>query len=190
MWSSPSPHRYIKNTYTCGTTLIEHLLNTDRRPQTPKRARKYQHNCTGQKKKEEKRKESRQDLYPWEGVVKAERFSNAGKSPSLAGGSAMTEQLWSPRGEGGNRFAESKAERNSHRPSVLTGGVQVHSPHACFQEGRAVVDSWSQVPWQRWLTIPTTGDNGQHTLRRDNKHPNQTRPLREKKIKIKFKQAM
>lgn len=100
--------------------------------------------------------------------MKAERFSNTGKSPSLAGGSAMIEELWSFRGEGGNRFAE----RNSHRPSVLTG-VQVHSPHACFQEGGAVVGSWSQVTWQRWLTTPTTGDNGQHTLRRDNKHPNQ-----------------
>ena len=109
--------------------------------------------------------------------MKAERFSNTGKSPSLAGGSAMTEQLWSLRGEGGNRFAESKAERNSHRPSVLTGGVQVHSPHACFQEGRAVVGSWSQVPWQRWLTTPTTGDNGQHTLRRDNKQKNK-KPLK------------
>ena len=33
------PHKYIKNTTTCGTTPIEHLLNTGRRPQTSQKAR-------------------------------------------------------------------------------------------------------------------------------------------------------
>ena len=33
------PHKYIKNTSTCGTTLTEHLLNTGRRPQTSQKAR-------------------------------------------------------------------------------------------------------------------------------------------------------
>ena len=28
------PHKYIKNTSTCGTIPTEHLLNTGRRPQT------------------------------------------------------------------------------------------------------------------------------------------------------------
>ena len=28
------PHKYIRNTSTCGTTLTEHRLNTGRRPQT------------------------------------------------------------------------------------------------------------------------------------------------------------
>ena len=28
------PHKYIRNTSTCGTTPTEHLLNTGRRPQT------------------------------------------------------------------------------------------------------------------------------------------------------------
>ena len=28
------PHKYIKNTSTCGTTPTEHLLNIGRRPQT------------------------------------------------------------------------------------------------------------------------------------------------------------
>ena len=55
MWSSPSPHRYIKNTSTCGTTLTEHLLNADRRPQTSKRARKSPCNWVGQKKKKKKK---------------------------------------------------------------------------------------------------------------------------------------
>ena len=32
------PHKYIKNTSTCGTTLTEHLLNTGRRPLTSSKA--------------------------------------------------------------------------------------------------------------------------------------------------------
>ena len=32
------PHRYIKNTSTCGTTPTEHLLNAGRRPQTSQKA--------------------------------------------------------------------------------------------------------------------------------------------------------
>ena len=30
------PHKYIRNTSTCGTTPTEHLLNAGRRPQTSK----------------------------------------------------------------------------------------------------------------------------------------------------------
>ena len=33
------PHKYMKNTSTCGTTPTEHLLNTGRRPQTSQKAR-------------------------------------------------------------------------------------------------------------------------------------------------------
>ena len=33
------PHKYIKNTSTCGTTPTEHLLKAGRRPQTYKKAR-------------------------------------------------------------------------------------------------------------------------------------------------------
>ena len=32
------PHKYIRNTSTCGTTPTEHLLNTCRRPQTSEKA--------------------------------------------------------------------------------------------------------------------------------------------------------
>ena len=42
------PHKYIRNTSTCGTTPTEHLLNTGRRPQTSQKARKW----VGQKTKE------------------------------------------------------------------------------------------------------------------------------------------
>ena len=38
----PPPHKYIKNISTCGTTPTEHLLNTDRRPQTSQKARNSQ----------------------------------------------------------------------------------------------------------------------------------------------------
>ena len=50
-----SSHKYIKNTPTCGTILTEHLLNTGRRPQTSKRARKSLRNRVGQKKKKKER---------------------------------------------------------------------------------------------------------------------------------------
>ena len=46
------PHKYNKNTSTCGTTPTEHLLNTGRRPQTSQKARKSPHTWVGQKKKE------------------------------------------------------------------------------------------------------------------------------------------
>ena len=52
-----SPHKYVKNTYTDGTLLTEHLLNTSRRPRTPKRARKISTQLGRMKeRKKEKRK--------------------------------------------------------------------------------------------------------------------------------------
>ena len=33
------PHKYIRNTSTCGTTPTEHLLNAGRRPQSSQKAR-------------------------------------------------------------------------------------------------------------------------------------------------------
>ena len=33
------PHKYIRNTSTCGTTPTEHLLNAGKRPQTSQKAR-------------------------------------------------------------------------------------------------------------------------------------------------------
>ena len=46
------PHKYIRNTSTCGTTPIEHLLNDGRRPQTSQKARNHPRTWVGQKKKE------------------------------------------------------------------------------------------------------------------------------------------
>ena len=50
------PHKYIKNTSTCGTTLTEHLLNAGRRPQISQKARKSPRTWVGKKKKEKKKK--------------------------------------------------------------------------------------------------------------------------------------
>ena len=33
------PHKYVRNTSTCGTTPTEHLMNSGRRPQTSQNAR-------------------------------------------------------------------------------------------------------------------------------------------------------
>ena len=46
------PNKYIKSTFTCGTTPTEHLLNAGRRPQTSQKARNSPRTCVGQKKKE------------------------------------------------------------------------------------------------------------------------------------------
>ena len=37
------PHRYIRNTSTCGTTPTEHLQNAGRRPQTSQKSRNSPH---------------------------------------------------------------------------------------------------------------------------------------------------
>ena len=46
------PHKYIRNTSTCGTTPTEHLLNAGRRPQTFQKERKSPSTWVEQKKKE------------------------------------------------------------------------------------------------------------------------------------------
>ena len=46
------PHKYIKQTSTCGTTPTEHLLNVGRRPQTSQKARNSPGTWAEQKKKE------------------------------------------------------------------------------------------------------------------------------------------
>ena len=45
------PHRYIRNTSTCGTTPTEHPLKAGRRPQTSPKARNSPSTWVGQKKK-------------------------------------------------------------------------------------------------------------------------------------------
>ena len=75
------PHKYIRNTSTCGTTPTEHLLNTVRRPQTSQKARNSPGTWVEQKKKEKtETKEWGWDLHQWEGAVKEERFPHTRKS--------------------------------------------------------------------------------------------------------------
>ena len=52
------PHKYIRNTSTCGTTPTEHLLNTGRRPQTSQKARNSPCTWVGQKKKKKQRQKN------------------------------------------------------------------------------------------------------------------------------------
>ena len=49
------PHKYIRNTSTCGTTPTVHLLNAGRRPQISQKARNSPRTWVGQKKKEKNR---------------------------------------------------------------------------------------------------------------------------------------
>ena len=51
-----SSHKYIKNTSTCETILIEQLLQAGGRPQTSKRARKSPSNWVKQSKKKKKKR--------------------------------------------------------------------------------------------------------------------------------------
>ena len=46
------PHKYNRNTSTCGTIPTENLLNTGRRTQTSQKAGNCPRNQVGQKKKE------------------------------------------------------------------------------------------------------------------------------------------
>ena len=48
----PPPHKYNRNTSTCGTTPTEHLMNAGRRPQTSQKARNSPRTWVGHKKKE------------------------------------------------------------------------------------------------------------------------------------------
>ena len=50
------PHKYIKNTSTCGTTPTEHLLNTGRRPQTSQTARNSPNTWEGKEKRKNRDK--------------------------------------------------------------------------------------------------------------------------------------
>ena len=45
------PHKYLRNTSTCGTTPTGHPLNAGRRPQTSQKARNSPHTWVAQKKK-------------------------------------------------------------------------------------------------------------------------------------------
>ena len=118
------PHKYIKNTSTCGTTPTEHLLNAGRRPQTSQKARNSPHTWVGQKKKEKtETKEEGWDLPLWEGAVKEENFPHTRKPLHWRRQGVVGGKLQSHAGERSNRGAEAKAERFPH------GGLVPASTH-------------------------------------------------------------
>ena len=53
------PHKYIRNTYTCGTAPTEHLLNAGRRPQTSQKTRNSPRTWVGKRKKKNQRQKNR-----------------------------------------------------------------------------------------------------------------------------------
>ena len=58
------PHKYVRNTSTCGTTPTEHLLNAGKRPQTSQKARNSPRTWVGQKKKKKKNRDKRTGMGP------------------------------------------------------------------------------------------------------------------------------
>ena len=53
------PHKYIRNTSTCGTTPTEHLLNAGRRPQTSQKVRNSPRTWVGKRKNKKQRQKNR-----------------------------------------------------------------------------------------------------------------------------------
>ena len=63
--------------HTKGTVITEHLLNTSRGPQTPKRAKEYP--CNQEKRKSGGWRGMGWDLRPWRGAEGKERFLQSWK---------------------------------------------------------------------------------------------------------------
>ena len=79
------PHKYIRNTSTCGTTPTEHLLKAGRRPQTSQKAGNSPHTWVGHKKKEKNRdKRIGMGPVPLGGTCKGGKVSTHEEAPSLA----------------------------------------------------------------------------------------------------------
>ena len=79
---------YAKDTSATGTVLTEHLLNTSRKPWTPKRRRKIP-TQPGRMKERKKESGKRRDL--WWGTKGKKTFPNSGK-PTHSRKSAGTER--------------------------------------------------------------------------------------------------
>lgn len=109
-------HKNIKNTSTSGTIHTEHLLNTEGRPQTSKRAIKPPYNQVQQEEKE-KKKEFGQSLPVREGTVKADSSSTHGSLLIMRRSAWMNGELWSL-GEEKQLSAEGKMGSNLHRRSA------------------------------------------------------------------------
>ena len=140
------PHKYNKNTSTCGTIPTEHLLNTGRWPQTSKKARKYPHTWVRQKKKEKtETKEQGQDLHIWEGAVKEEKFPHTRKALHwwrlrvAEGGSFGATEESTATGVQRAKQRDSCTEEWCRPALTSLRGLSAHPP------GRAGAGSWDSV---------------------------------------------
>ena len=112
--------RYIKNTTTCGTTLIELLLNAGI-PQTSKRARKPLCNWAWQKKEEEQKENGL-----WVACASGRELWK--RKGFCTRGSPLTSrdrELQSLGGQGSSRCSERKTETDLPTGSVPTGTPQL-----------------------------------------------------------------
>ena len=116
------PHKYIRNTYTCGTTPTEHLLNAGRRPQTSQKARNSPRNWVGQKKKQTQKNRDGTCTAGRE-LWRRKGFHTLG-SPFTGGDRGWQGGSFGVTEESAATGAEGKAERFPHRGSVLTSNHQ------------------------------------------------------------------
>lgn len=113
-------YKYIKNTSTGGTILMEHLPNSEDLIQSELQERSPC-NWVGQNKKE-----SGQDLFSWKGAVKEERSLtlDAGtpfNSQEISSGT--DRQLHRLKEECSSQIATGKIERDQHRGSMSPGCI-------------------------------------------------------------------
>ena len=131
------PHKYIKNTSTCGTTPKEHLLNAGRRPQTSQKAKNSPHTWVGQKKKQRQKNKDGTCVSGRE-LWRRKSFHTLG-SPFAGGDRGWRGKLRSHGGECSNRGAEGKAERLPHRVSVPTS---THQPERLVCSPARAGEGW------------------------------------------------
>ena len=129
------PHKYIRNTCTCGTTPTEHLLNTGRRPQTSQKARNSPGSWVGEKKKEKtETKEWGPDLCQWEGTVKEERFPHTRKALHgqrlgvAEGGSFGATEESAATGVRRAKWRDSRTEDRCRLALTSPRGLSAHPP--------------------------------------------------------------
>ena len=101
-----SSHKYIKNIPTNGTTVTEHLLKINGKPQTPKGTRKIPTQSGRMKERKKKKKQEGTSISGRELKV---RGSHTQKSPFVVGKSARAEKdLQRTRGERSNRCGKGR----------------------------------------------------------------------------------
>ena len=121
------PHRYTRNTSTCGTAPTEHLLNAGRRPQTSQKARNSPCTWVGQKKKQIQKNRDGTCTIGRE-LWRRKSLHTLG-SPFMGGDCGRQRgKLRSHGGERSNRGAEGKVERFLHRGSVPVLSTVLTSP--------------------------------------------------------------